>query len=122
MGPGNVSRKMRPVLNTKMAFVGSVLTGIGASVCFVGPLLLLNVGGGGAWIAHPTAHEPVRPLFIALTVAFLGLAFRRLYCYSKIVLWGSDIGYRHARFLAHLSEVWAYHAGKDADSLLPVLP
>jgi mercuric ion transport protein len=56
-----------------------VLAGIGASACCVGPLLLLSVGIGGAWIGHLTALEPFRPLFIVLTVVFLGLAFWRLY-------------------------------------------
>jgi len=70
---------MRSFLNTKTALVGGVLAGIGASACCVGPLLLLSVGIGGAWIAHLTALEPFRPLFIVLTLVFLGLAFRRLY-------------------------------------------
>ncbi|QNI38034.1 mercury transporter MerT [Edaphobacter sp. 4G125] len=74
---------MRPVLNTKAALVGSVLTGIGASACCVGPLLLLSLGIGGAWITHLTALEPFRPVFIVLTVVFLGLAFRSLYLTPK---------------------------------------
>ena len=66
-------------MNTKAALVGGVLAGIGASACCIGPLLLLSVGISGAWIAHLTALEPFRPLFIALTLVFLGLAFRKLY-------------------------------------------
>src|SRR5215469_5272833 len=71
--------RMRPLLNTKAALVGGVLAGIGASACCVGPLLLLSVGVGGAWIGHLTALEPFRPLFIVLTAVFLGLAFWQLY-------------------------------------------
>ncbi len=37
------------------------------------------LGVGGAWIAHLTAFEPLRPLFIGLTVVFLGFAYRRIY-------------------------------------------
>ena len=70
---------MPSLLNTKAALVGGVLAGIGASACCVGPLLLLSVGIGGAWIGHLTALEPFRPLFIVLTAVFLGLAFWRLY-------------------------------------------
>jgi mercuric ion transport protein len=70
---------MRSSLNTRMALVGGVLAGIGASACCVGPLLLLSLGIGGAWIGHLTALEPYRPVFIVLTVLFLGLAFRMLY-------------------------------------------
>jgi len=70
---------VRSSLNTKMALAGSVLAGIGASACCVGPLLLLSLGVGGAWIGHLTALEPYRPVFIVLTVLFLALAFRKLY-------------------------------------------
>jgi mercuric ion transport protein len=66
-------------LNTKTALIGGVLAGIGASACCVGPLLLLSVGIGGAWIAHLTALEPYRPVFTVLTLLFLGLAFWKLY-------------------------------------------
>jgi mercuric ion transport protein len=59
--------------------VAGVLAAIGASVCCVGPLVLLVLGIGGAWIANLTALEPLRPWFIAATLLFLGLAFRRLY-------------------------------------------
>jgi mercuric ion transport protein len=65
--------------NAKMALAGGVLAGIGASACCVGPLLLLSVGIGGAWIGRLTALEPYRPVFIALTILFLGLAFWKLY-------------------------------------------
>jgi len=70
---------MRSPLNTKMALAGGVLAGIGASACCVGPLLLLSLGIGGAWIGHLTALEPYRPIFIGLAVLFIGLAFRKLY-------------------------------------------
>jgi mercuric ion transport protein len=70
---------MRSPLNTKTVLVGGVLAGIGSSVCCVGPLLLLSLGIGGAWITHLTALEPYRPVFILLTVLFLGLAFRKVY-------------------------------------------
>ena len=59
--------------------LAGVLAAIGASVCCVGPLVLLTLGIGGAWIANLTALEPLRPWFIAATLLFLGLAFRRLY-------------------------------------------
>jgi mercuric ion transport protein len=67
------------ISNTKLALVGGVLAGIGASACCVGPFLLLSLGIGGAWIGHLTALEPYRPIFIGLTVLFLGLVFRKLY-------------------------------------------
>ena len=70
---------MPSLVNTKLALTGGVLAGIGASACCVGPLLLLSMGIGGAWIGQLTALEPYRPIFIVLTVAFLGGAFWKLY-------------------------------------------
>jgi mercuric ion transport protein len=63
----------------KGSLLASVLAAVGASMCCVGPLVLLMLGIGGAWIAKLTALEPLRPWLIAATLLFLGLAFRRLY-------------------------------------------
>src|SRR6266567_7098906 len=70
---------MRSPLNAKTALIGGVLASIGASACCIGPLLLVSAGIGGAWIGNLTALEPYRPVFIALVIVFLGLAFRQLY-------------------------------------------
>ena len=66
-------------LNAKNSLIIGILAAFGASVCCVGPLILLALGIGGAWIGNLTAMEPYRPVFIGLTLLFLGLAFRRLY-------------------------------------------
>lgn len=63
----------------KNSLFASALAAIGASVCCVGPLVLLALGIGGAWVANLTALEPFRPIFIGLTLLFLGLAFYTLY-------------------------------------------
>jgi mercuric ion transport protein len=70
---------MRSALNVKTALFGGIVAGIGASACCVGPLLLLSLGVGGAWIAHLTALESYRPIFIVLAVVLFGWAFRKLY-------------------------------------------
>jgi mercuric ion transport protein len=44
--------------------IGAVLAAIGASVCCVGPLLLISLGIGGAWMSAFTSMETVRPYFI----------------------------------------------------------
>jgi len=59
--------------------IAGVIAGITASVCCVGPLVLLGLGVSGAWIGNLTALEPYRPIFIGVTLVFLGLAFRKLY-------------------------------------------
>jgi len=62
--------------------IGAGLAAIGASVCCVGPLLLLSLGIGGAWMSTFTSMETVRPYFIILTLIFIGLGYRKLYLIS----------------------------------------
>lgn len=59
--------------------IAGILSAIGASICCVGPLVLLALGVSGAWIGSLTTLEPYRPIFIGLTLLFLGFAFYRLY-------------------------------------------
>ncbi|MFS0754290.1 mercuric transporter MerT family protein [Noviherbaspirillum sp. 1P10PC] len=66
-------------LNSKGPLLAGVLAAIGASVCCVGPLVLLALGIGGAWVSNLTALEPYRPIFIGVALLAFGLAYRRLY-------------------------------------------
>src|SRR5258708_3298259 len=59
--------------------VAGILTAVGASICCVGPLVLLALGVSGAWIGSLTALEPYRPVFFGLTLLFLAFAFPPLY-------------------------------------------
>lgn len=65
--------------SAKLPLLAGVLTSLGASICCLGPFLLLSLGIGGAWIARLTALDPLRPYFIGLTLLLLALGFRRLY-------------------------------------------
>jgi len=65
--------------NGRGTLIAGVLAAVGASICCVGPLVLLALGISGAWISTLTALEPYRPIFIGLTLLFLGLSFRKLY-------------------------------------------
>ncbi len=71
-------------VNVKGSLFAGVVAAIGASVCCVGPLVLLMLGIGGAWVANLTALEPLRPWLIGATLLFLGLAFRRLYLQPQV--------------------------------------
>lgn len=73
-----------PTFRFKGSLVAGVLAAVGASVCCVGPLMLLALGIGGAWVANLTAFDPLRPWFIAATLVFLGLAFRQLYLQPQV--------------------------------------
>lgn len=59
--------------------IAAVLAAIGASLCCIGPLVLLAFGIGGTWMSNLTAMEPYRPIFIGITLVFIFLAFRKLY-------------------------------------------
>src|SRR6266700_1178470 len=71
-------------LNTKGPLAAGIVAAIGASVCCVAPLVLLALGIGGAWISNLTALEPYRPIFVGLTLLFVGLAFRQLYLVPQV--------------------------------------
>ncbi len=68
-----------PSKETSWLGIGAILAAIGASVCCVGPLLLLSLGIGGAWMSTLTSMETVRPFFFILTLIFIGLGYRKLY-------------------------------------------
>jgi len=63
----------------KWSLAGTVAGAVGATACCTGPLLLVSLGIGGAWIGNLTAMERYRPIFTAATLLFLGLAFFRVY-------------------------------------------
>ena len=71
-------------MSTKGPIAAGILAAIGASVCCVGPLVLLALGISGAWISNLTALEPYRPIFMGLTFVLLGLAYRRLYQVQQV--------------------------------------
>ena len=75
---------------TRGSLVAGALAAIGASLCCVAPLVLLGLGIGGAWIGTLTALAPYRPIFIGLTLIFLGLAFRGLYLVPQVCEPGSS--------------------------------
>lgn len=57
----------------------SVLGAIGSMSCCVIPFVLFTLGISGAWIGNLTALAPYKPLFIAGTLALLGLGFYLVY-------------------------------------------
>ena len=55
------------------------LAAILASTCCLGPLVLVSVGLGGAWVSNLQALEPFRLAFIAAALIALLLAWKRIY-------------------------------------------
>ncbi len=78
----NEMTQLRPMEETRNghgALAAGGLAAILASACCLGPLVLLSLGIGGAWIANLTALEPYRPVFIALALLALFFAGRRIF-------------------------------------------
>lgn len=63
----------------KLTLVGGALAAMVASVCCLGPFVLVTVGISGAWISNLAAFEPYRPISIGVAVVFMVLAYRKIY-------------------------------------------
>lgn len=66
-----------------VAATGSVVAALLASSCCVGPLVLITLGASGPWIGKLTALKPYQPVFVALTIGFLGYGFWHVYGKTK---------------------------------------
>ena len=64
---------------SKATLTGGLIAAILASVCCVGPLVLVMIGVSGAWISNLTLLEPYRLVFAGVALVFMGLAWRRIY-------------------------------------------
>ncbi len=64
---------------------GSILGAFAASSCCILPLVLFSLGIGGAWIGNLTALAPYQPIFVAVTLGFLGYGYWLAYRKPKVV-------------------------------------
>jgi mercuric ion transport protein len=64
---------------TKTTLAGGALAAIVASACCLGPLVLISLGIGGAWISNLTLLEPLRPIFIGIALLCVALAYRKIH-------------------------------------------
>ncbi len=55
------------------------LAAILASTCCLGPLVLVSLGLGGAWVSNLTALEPFRSWFLGTALVALFFAYRRIF-------------------------------------------
>jgi mercuric ion transport protein len=62
---------------------GGVLGALASSSCCIVPLVLFSLGLGGAWIGNLTALAPYQPIFVAITLVFLGTGFYLVYLRPK---------------------------------------
>lgn len=62
------------------ALIGGVVAAIAASLCCVGPLVLVMLGVGGAWAGNLAVLEPFRPYFLGAALIALFFAWKKIYC------------------------------------------
>lgn len=65
-------------IESKTLLAGGI-AGVLASVCCIGPLVLVSLGLGGAWASSLTLLEPLRPMFLIIAVTALVFAYRRIF-------------------------------------------
>jgi mercuric ion transport protein len=58
---------------------GGILGAVAASSCCILPLGLFSLGVGGAWIGNLTALAPYQPIFVVITLGFLGYGYWLVY-------------------------------------------
>jgi mercuric ion transport protein len=63
----------------RLALFAGGVAAILASTCCLGPLVLVLLGFGGAWISNLTVLEPYRPLFIGVALFALFFAYRQIF-------------------------------------------
>lgn len=59
--------------------IGGGVAAIAASACCLGPLILVSLGIGGAWVSNLTMLEPFRPIFISIALVCMAFAYRKIY-------------------------------------------
>ncbi len=59
--------------------IGGLVAAITASLCCLGPLVLVMLGISGAWIASLSKLEPLRPYALGLALVFLIWAGIKIY-------------------------------------------
>jgi len=67
-----------------LPMLGGALAGIAGSVCCVGPLALVSVGVGGAWVSNLSALQAWSPIFAALATLAFGFAAYKLFYVPKV--------------------------------------
>lgn len=63
----------------RLPLIGGVIAAIAASLCCVGPLVLVMLGIGGAWVANLAVLEPFRPYFLGAAIIALFFAWKKIY-------------------------------------------
>jgi mercuric ion transport protein len=65
--------------------VGAVLVSIGASVCCIGPFVLLATGISGAWMNQLMFLERYYPVFLVIVLSLFAVAWWKIFRPGEIV-------------------------------------
>ncbi|MEW6414343.1 MAG: mercuric ion transporter MerT [Pseudomonadota bacterium] len=63
----------------RLPLIGGAIAAVAASLCCVGPLVLVMLGVGGAWVGNLAALEPFRPYFLGAALIALVFAWKKIY-------------------------------------------
>lgn len=63
----------------RFALIGGVIAAVAASLCCIGPLVLVMLGVGGAWVGNLAILEPFRPWFLGAAIIALFFAWKKIY-------------------------------------------
>ncbi|GCA58183.1 merT mercuric transport protein [Pseudomonas sp. SCT] len=63
----------------RAALITGGLAAMLASVCCLGPLILISLGISGAWISNLAVLEPYRPFFVGGALIAMFFAYRRIF-------------------------------------------
>lgn len=89
MSESTNTASVEPMLNddtrkAKLIAAGGILGAIAASTCCIVPLVLFSLGISGAWIGQLTELSAYQPIFIAITLGFLGYGYWLVYRKPKV--------------------------------------
>lgn len=61
------------------ALASSIMAALVSSICCIGPLIIMTLGIGSAWMSNIMIVSAYRPLFIILAIFSLSYSFYKLY-------------------------------------------
>ena len=67
----------------RWSIIGAFGSAIAATACCLGPLLLVSLGVGGAWVSQLALLERFSPLFILIAIISIGAGLHRVYFKKK---------------------------------------
>lgn len=73
------SPKQQTAIAGRGMLAASGLAAVLASICCLGPLLLVALGFSGAWIGDLRSLEPYRPVFIGVALVAMVVAYRSIF-------------------------------------------